>query len=67
MPICRRAAILSGMEPRLTSDNRTARELEGAQRRSGKSWGGNRPGQWMVLALFALALLVVATALALIA
>lgn len=55
------------MEPRLTSDNRSARELEGAQRSSGKSWGGNRPGQWTVLALFALGLLVFAVALALIA
>lgn len=55
------------MEPRRTSDNRTARELEGAQRRSGKSWGGNRPGQWKVLALFALALAAIAATLVLIA
>ncbi|MEQ8695939.1 MAG: hypothetical protein RLT05_05185 [Bauldia litoralis] len=55
------------MEPRLTSNNRSARELEGAQRRSGRSWGGNRPGQWAVLAVFVLALAAVAATLALIA
>jgi len=55
------------MDSRQTSNARSARELEGAQRQPGTGWGGNRRGQWTILALFALALAVVAGTLVLIA
>jgi len=67
MRLSGRRASLHGMEPRLTSEERTAREIEGAQRRSGKSWHGNRPGQWAVLGLFAAGIAALAVTLVLIA
>ncbi len=67
MRLSGRRATLAGMEPRLTSGERTAREIESAQRRSGKSWHGNRPGQWAVLGLFGAGVAGLVVVLALIA
>lgn len=59
--------MLAGMETDPAQHTRESRELSRAGRWSGKSWGGNRPSQWVVLGLFALALAAVAVVVALIA
>jgi hypothetical protein len=59
--------MLGGMETDPAQHTRESRELSRAGRWSGKSWGGNRPSQWAVLGLFALALAVIAVVLVLVA